>query len=393
MTNDDLPLARFRVLDLTRVRAGPACVRQFADWGADCIKIEITGDAGDGYSDGRHLGDFQNLHRNKRSMKLDLKSEEGKKIFFALARDADVVVENYRPDVKRRLGIDYEAVSALNPGIVYASISGFGQDGPYANRPGVDQIAQGMSGLMSVTGLPGQGPVRAGAALGDMSAGLFAAIGILIALLEREKSGKGQWIHTSLLEGLITMLDFQSAAYLFDGTVPGQAGNNHPKAIPTGTFKTRDGHINVGAGGDVAWRRLCKAMDAQTLIERPDFATVQDRRTNRDLVNEELEKIFVTRTSADWVELLNDAGIPCGPIYAIDQVFADPQVQHLGIATPIEHPELGPRALVGQPIHMSRTPWRMRGLTPEGGEHTRGILRDLGYDEKAIDALYEKGVV
>ena len=393
MNADNLPLSHIKVLDLTRVRAGPACVRQFADWGADCIKIEITGDAGDGYSDGRHLGDFQNLHRNKRSMKLNLKAEDGKKIFMALAKDADVIVENYRPDVKRRLGIDYEAVEAINPRIIYASISGFGQDGPYANRPGVDQIAQGMSGSMSITGAPGEGPMRAGAALGDMSAGVFAALGIMMAIIEREKSGKGQWLHTSLLEALTTMLDFQAAAYLFDGKVPGQAGNNHPKSIPTGAFKTKDGHINIGAAGDVSWVRLGKALKDDALFGNSEYATGAGRLANRDTVNEALEAIFMTESTDHWVQLLNDAGIPCGPIYKMDQVFQDPQMQHLGLAADIDHPVVGKRQVVGQPIHMSRTPWKIRAVTPEAGEHTREILQSLGYGEADIDSLYAEGVV
>lgn len=393
MDNSGLPLARFKVLDLSRVRAGPACVRQLADWGADCIKIEMTGDGGDGYSDGRDRGDFQNLHRNKRSIRLDLKAADGKAIFMALAKDADVIVENYRPDVKNRLGIAYEDVARINPRIVYASISGFGQDGPYANRPGVDQIAQGMSGLMSVTGVAGQGPMRAGAAVGDMAAGLFATIGILTALLERETSGRGQWIHTSLLESLITVMDFQSAAWLFDGFVPGQAGNNHPKSIPTGAFQTADGYINIGAGGQANWIKLCKGMDAENMIEREGFETPDSRLKNREIVNDALTEVFRTKPSADWVNILNAAGIPCGPIYSVDEVFADPQVRHLGIATPIIHPERGERAIVGQPIHMSRTPWRMRAITPDAGEHAEEILKDLGYDEARIEDLRARGVI
>lgn len=391
--NSGLPLSRFKVLDLTRVRAGPACVRQLADWGADCIKVEMTGENGDGYSDGRDRGDFQNLHRNKRSIKLNLKEADGKAVFLAMAKDADVIVENYRPDVKYRLGIAYEDIEKINPGIVYASISGFGQDGPYANRPGVDQIAQGMSGLMSVTGVEGQGPMRAGAALGDMSAGLFATIGILMALLEREKSGRGQWLHTSLLEALITMMDFQSAAWLFDKYVPGQAGNNHPKSIPTGAFPTSDGFINIGAGGQQNWIKLCKGMNAEHLIDQAGFETPDDRLKNRDACNEALAKVFRTRTSADWVEALNKAGIPCGPIYKVDEVFADPQVKHLGIETPIEHPQRGKRAIVGQPIHMSRTNWRMRAITPDAGEHTDEILQSIGYDVAQIKDLRTRGVV
>ncbi len=391
--NSGLPLSKYKVLDLSRVRAGPACVRQLADWGADCIKIEMTGDNGDGYSGDRDRGDFQNLHRNKRSIQLDLKEADGKEIFFALAKDADVIVENYRPDVKTRLGIAYEDVAKINPRIVYASISGFGQDGPYVNRPGVDQIAQGMSGLMSVTGVEGQGPMRAGAAVGDMSAGLFATIGILMALLERESSGRGQWIHTSLLESLITVMDFQSAAWLFDRYVPKQAGNNHPKSIPTSAFETSDGYINVGAGGQPNWIRLCKGMQADHLIDREGFSTPDDRLKNREAVNEALNEVFRTKTSDEWIDILNAAGIPCGPIYSVDQVFADPQVQHLGIITPLTHPQRGERAVVGQPIHMSRTPWRMRAITPDAGEHTDEILTSLGYDTSRIASLRERGIV
>ena len=393
MSREGLPLARFKVLDLSRVRAGPACVRQLADWGADCIKIEMPGDKGDGFSDGRDKGDFQNLHRNKRSMKLDLKNPEGKKIFMALAKDADVIVENYRPDVKTRLGIDYEAVSAINPRIVYASISGFGQDGPYVNRPGVDQIAQGMSGLMSVTGEPGKGPMRAGAAVGDMSAGLFATIGILTALLERDVSGKGQWIHTSLLESLITVMDFQAAAHVFDGYVPGQAGNNHPKSMPTGAYETSDGYVNIGAGGDAGWKRVCEAMGATHLMDKPEFADADLRVKNRVQLNANYDVVFRTKTTAEWVEIMNKAGIPCGPIYRVDQMWEDPQVKHLGIRTPMVHPEKGERAIVGQPIHMSRTPWRMRNITPDAGEHTNQILGELGYDAAAIEKLRDAGTV
>ena len=393
MSREGLPLARFKVLDLSRVRAGPACVRQLADWGADCIKIEIPDDRGDGFSDGRDKGDFQNLHRNKRSIKLDLKNPDGKKIFMELAKDADVIVENYRPDVKNRLGIDYEAVAAINPRIVYASISGFGQDGPYANRPGVDQIAQGMSGLMSVTGEPGGGPMRAGAAVGDMSAGLFATIGILTALLEREVSGKGQWIHTSLLESLITVMDFQAAAWVFDGYVPGQAGNNHPKSLPTGAYKTTDGYVNIGAGGDAGWKKVCGGLGAQALMEKPEYATSDSRLAHRVQLNEDLGRYFETKSTADWVEIMNAAGIPCGPIYKVDQMWADPQVKHLGIEARITHPTKGDRAIVGQPIHMSRTPWRLRTITPDAGEHTDDILQGLGYSEADITRLRAQGTI
>lgn len=395
MNTQNLPLSRFRVLDLSRVRAGPTAVRQLGDWGADVIKIELPArvQEDDGYTGARHAADFQNLHRNKRSLTLDLKSPEGKEILFRLVAKADVVVENFRPDVKHRLGIDYEAMSAINPRIVYGSISGFGQDGPYAQRPGVDQIAQGMSGFMSVTGHAGQGPMRAGAAIADVSSGLYLALGILTALLEREVSGRGQFVSTSLLEAQIGVLDFQAAAWLFDRKVPKQAGNNHPKTIPTGLFETKDGHINIGSGNQKRWKALTHAMGAPHLTEKPGFDSPEARRANRDEVNAALTEIFVTKTSAEWVEILNRVGIPCGPVYTIDQAFDDPQVRHTGIATPVDHPKLGKREIVGQPIHMSRTPWQVRSVTPEVGEHTGAILKELGYDEAAIESLRARHIV
>ena len=386
------PLSRFKVIDLTRVRAGPTCVRQLADWGADVIKIEAPeGDSGLGGA--RHGPDFQNLHRNKRSLTLDLKSPEGLDIMYRLVRTADVVVENYRPDVKDRLKIDYATLAALNPRIVYASISGFGQDGPYRDRPGFDQIAQGMGGLMSITGLPGQGPVRVGIPVADLTAGIFAAMGILIALLEREQSGKGQWVQSSLLGAQISMLDFQAARWTIGHEVPGQAGNNHPTSIPTGVFATADGHINIAAAGDDIYRRCCKALGVPELADDARFATGRARSENRDALNAAIEAITRTRPSAHWIEALNAAGVPSGPIYRMNEVFADPQVKHLGITRAVEHPVLGAVEVIGQPIELSRTPWSIRSATPEPGEHTAAILRELGYGEAEITALQERRVV
>jgi crotonobetainyl-CoA:carnitine CoA-transferase CaiB-like acyl-CoA transferase len=259
-------LARFTVLDLTRVRAGPTCVRQLADWGANVIKIESPPGIEDQMGGPREGPDFQNLHRNKRSMTLNLKAPEGLAAFKRMVKKADVVVENFRPNVKKRLGIDYKTLAKINPRLIYASISGFGQNGPYANRPGFDQIAQGMGGLMSITGLPGQGPVRAGIPIADLTAGMFAALGILVALLEREKSKKGQHIETSLLQAQIFMLDFQGARYLVKGEVAKQAGNNHPTSIPTGVFKTKDGYINIATAGQKTWQRFCDRAHGQAGI-------------------------------------------------------------------------------------------------------------------------------
>src|SRR5256712_2600758 len=285
MTTNSFPLSRFKVLDLTRARAGPTCVRQLVDWGAQAIKIEMPGGrTGDGMGGNRHGFDFQNLHRNKRSMTLNLRDPEGVAIFKRLVREADVVVENYRPDVKRRLGIDYETLRTINPRIIYGSISGFGQSGPYRDRPGVDQIAQGMGGLMSITGIPGQGPVRVGIPIADLCSGIFLAQGILVALLEREVTGEGKWVHTSLLEAMLSMLDFQASRWLMSGEIPPQAGNNHPTGIPTGVFETRDGHINIAAGGDEIYSRLCHAIERPDLLTDARFATPRARSADRDVL-------------------------------------------------------------------------------------------------------------
>ncbi len=388
---NQLPLARFKVIDLTRVRSGPTCVRQLADWGADCIKVEAP--RGDGFTAERHGPDFQNLHRNKRSITLDLKQQEGVAVLKRLVQDADVLVENYRPDVKFRLGIDYETLKAVNKRLVYASISGFGQDGPYRDRPGFDQIAQGMGGLMSITGLPGQGPVRAGIPIADLCAGIFAAQGILIALLERAESGEGQWVQSSLLGAQIAMLDFQAARWLIAHEVPGQAGNNHPTSIPTNVYRTKDGHINISAAVNEIYGRMCRAMGAPGLATDPEFSTPKARRQNRDKLNAIIDEICATRSSAEWVDVLNAAGVPCGPIYKMDEVFADPQVKHLKMAAPIEHPTLGHQEVVNQAMTLSRTPSSIRTPTPEHGQHTDEVLRGLGYDDKAIAKLRADKVI
>jgi crotonobetainyl-CoA:carnitine CoA-transferase CaiB-like acyl-CoA transferase len=387
----NLPLARFKVIDLTRARAGPTAVRQLADWGADVIKVEAPEETAEVGS--RNSSDFQNLHRNKRSITLNLKHPQGVEILKRLAAQADVLVENYRPDVKSRLGIDYERMREVNSRLVYASISGFGQDGPYSGRPGLDQIAQGMGGLMSITGLPGQGPVRAGIAVADVTAGVFCAMGVLVALLEREQSGEGQWVHTSLLAAQIALLDFQAARWLLNREVPEQAGNNHPTAVPTGVFATADGHINIAASGNDLFARLCKAMGAEHLLADPNYSGGRVRLRNRDQLNAEIEGITRGRTSAEWIERLNAAGVPCGPIYRMNEVFADPQVQHIGIAREIRHPQRGSQQLVGQAVELSRTPWSLRVSTPEKGDSTDSVLGGLGFDSAAIAKLRSDGVV
>ena len=383
-------LSRFTVLDLTRVRSGPTCVRQLADWGANVIKIDALMEDAAGEQPGgpRHGSDFQNLHRNKRAMTLNLKDPRGLEVFQRLAKKADVVVENFRPDVKARLGVDYESLRKINPRIVYGSISGFGQDGPYHKRPGFDQIAQGMGGLMSITGAPGEGPMRVGIPVADLTAGLFCAIGILTALLEREVSGEGQWVQTSLLQAQIFMLDFQAARWLMEKDVAGQAGNNHPTSIPTGVFATKDGHINIAAAGTDIYGRMCKAMNAPGLATDPRYTSAAKRLENRDALNAEIEAISVTRTSAEWIDALNEAGVPSGPIYKMNEVFADPQVKHLNITRKVAHKVLGEVEVIGQPIELSRTPWSVRSATPEAGEHTDAVLAELGYSAAEIAALH-----
>ncbi len=388
-------LARFRILDLTRVRAGPTCVKQFADFGADVIKIESPPgvDPNENMGGPRDGPDMQNLHRNKRSLTLNLKLPESREVFERLVKSADVLVENFRPDVKERLGFDYATLERINPRIVLASISGFGQDGPYRDRPGFDQIAQGMSGLMSVTGRPGEGPMRAGAAVADIAAGLLAALGIMTALLERETSGRGQWVQSSLLQAGIALMDFQAVRYLMKGEVPPQVGNDHPTTVPTSAYKTADGYLNVAASGDGMWQRLCRAIDREDLLARPELENNAGRAAHRAEVNAELDRALALRTSAEWVEILNRAGVPCGPIYSVDQVFADPQVEHLQAAVAVEHPRLGRFRILNQAARLLRTPAAIVGATPEIGQHTDEVLGELGYSPAEIAALRAKGVV
>ncbi|MEI2415924.1 CaiB/BaiF CoA-transferase family protein [Orrella sp. JC864] len=390
-----LPLARFRVIDLTRVRAGPTAVRQLADWGAEVIKIEEPVNAAtETEMGGVRLGpDYQNLQRNKKSLTLNLKSEAGRTVMHRLVRQADVVIENYRPDVKHRLGIDYDTLKAINPRLVYASISGFGQDGPYARRPGYDQIVQGMGGMMSVTGLPGSGPVRAGIAVADTSAGLYCAIGILIALLDREATGQGQWVHTSLLEAQLAILDLQAARWLVAGEVPVQAGNDHPTIIPTGLFTTANGPMTLQVPGQLMWERLCKALERPQWLTDPRYRTNRDRSQNRAALNAEINAILQTEPREYWIEKLNAAGLACGAVNTVDQAFADPQVRHLGIAWPVRHPQLGDIQLVGQPIHSSRYSPCVRNVAPMPGEHNDEILAGLGLDESELQQLRSEHVI
>jgi formyl-CoA transferase len=372
-----LPLDDLRVIDLTAARAGPQCVRQLADWGADVIRVEPPtrrpSDMGD-----RRNSDFQNLHRNKRSLTLDLKSERGRAVFLRLAETADVVVENMRPAVKHRLGVDYDAVRAVNPRAVYASISAFGQDGPGSQRGGVDQIAQGMGGLMSVTGEPDGEPTRAGYAVTDLAAGLHAAVGILVALHERERTGEGRWVRTSLLEAAIGLLDFQAARYTVDGVVAPRVGNHHPTLVPMGCFATADGHVNIAAIDGRIWTELARVLDLPELLSDPRFADIDARASHRAELNELVGARLLTRTTAEWIAALEAAGVPAGPVNDVAEVFADPQVHHLAIDQPVQHPELGELRLIANPATLAGVPRRLRSAAPAAGEHNEEILAELG---------------
>jgi crotonobetainyl-CoA:carnitine CoA-transferase CaiB-like acyl-CoA transferase len=387
-------LSRFTVLDLTRVRAGPTCVRQLADWGANVIKIDaLLEDGGEGMGGPRRGFDFQNLHRNKRAMTLNLKDPKGREVFMRMVEKADVVVENYRPDVKAKLGVDYESVRKINPRIVYGSISGFGQDGPYQKRPGFDQIAQGMGGLMSITGAPGEGPMRVGIPVADLTAGLFCATGILTALLEREVSGEGQWVQTSLLQAQIFMLDFQAARWLMDKEVAGQAGNDHPTSIPTGVFKTSDGYINIATTGGRIWERFAQTVGAPEFLTNPDYATAPGRSKNRGALNAAINALTEKKSTETWVNEFNAAGVPCGPIYSIDQVFADEQVTHLGMAQHVPNDDNRHICLVSQPMTLSRTPSSIVARPPDFGEQTEEVLAEFGFAADEIAELKARKVV
>ncbi|MGH1488799.1 MAG: CaiB/BaiF CoA transferase family protein [Acidimicrobiales bacterium] len=386
-----LPLADLVVIDLTIARAGPTAVRQLADWGADVIRIEpplASSTAGN-----HHSPDYLNLHRNKRSLALDLKHPEGRGVLHRLVTQADVLVENMRTPVKHRLGFDWDTVSAINPRLVMGSISGFGQTGPYAERGGVDQIAQGMGGMMSITGLPDQGPVRAGVAISDVTAGLQLAIGILVALHERNATGVGRWVHTSLLESMIGMLDFQAARWTVEQDLPPQAGNDHPTLAPMGMYETGDGYMNIAAPWGRIWKRFCDAIERPDLLSDERFAAPANRSKNRALLNAEINAALASKPTDEWVLVMNEVGIPAGPVNNIAETFADPQVAHLGVAVPVEHPAVGPIEIVRNATNLEGVSNQVRSPSPEAGEHSEEILADFGFSADEISQLQDKGAV
>ncbi|WP_353201764.1 CaiB/BaiF CoA-transferase family protein [Polynucleobacter sp.] len=386
-------LSRFRVIDLTQVRAGPTACRQLADWGADVIQVQMPEHMrGDDTLGGQDGSDYQYTHRNKRSITLNLKEPEGIAILKRLIASADVVVENFRPDVKSRLGIDYDTLSKDHPGLVYASISGFGQSGPLAQRPGFDQIAQGMSGLMSVTGKTGDGPMRVGIPIADLCAGVFAAQGVLVALLERETSGKGQWLHTSLLESMVYMMDFQNSRWLIDGDIPTQAGNYHPTSIPTGVYKAKDGYMNIAVFGSKIWERFCDILGAPEWVTDERYKDKQGRSIHRDSINAEINCRLAAQDCAYWVERFNEGGVACGLINDVKSVFEEPQVQHLGIVKDVVSIHHGPQKMVGQPVQLQRTPSTIVRSAPKRGEHSEEILKEIGLEASELVSLKSKGV-
>ena len=394
----DLPLSPSTVLDLTIARAGPTAVRLLADWGANVIKIEapVTGEsARSALTGARHGPDEQNLHRNKRGLALDLKHPDGRAVFLELVKRADIVVENFRADVKHRLGVDYESLRAVNPAIILGSISGFGQDGPYRDRPGVDQVIQGMSGLMSITGEPGRGPWRVGIAISDTSAGMFLGQGLLLALLHRERTGEGQWVHTSLLEAMLNKLDFQGARYTMRGEVPGQEGNHHPTQVPMGTFESSDGLVNIAASSPRMWKGFCQALDAQELFERPEYEHARGRAANKEQLRRDINEITKRFTTAELVERLNPADVPCGPINTIAEAFEDEQVKHLQVTRLAHHPELGDIHLLRSPINLPtfQPPDAFARPAPDNGQHTDEVLREFGYDDATIERLRAAGAI
>ncbi|MCP5026889.1 MAG: CoA transferase [Actinomycetia bacterium] len=393
---EELPLDHLLVLDLTAFRAGPTAVRQLADWGARVITVERPPIDGDEDLLGARLGsDFQNLRRNNESLTLDLKSREGKELFLDLVARSDVLIENFAPGVTERLGLDWESLRAVNPRLVYGSISGFGQVGPWSGRPGYDQIAQGMSGLMSVTGLPGQGPVRSGHAVADSSSGIYLAFGVLMAIIRRDRTGEGSWVRTSLLEALISMMDFQAARVLMEGEVPQQQGNHHPTGVPMGTFPASDGVFNLAPGTNAHFRLVGEVLGHPEWADDERYSRPGSRRKRRDEINAMIAEITATEPVQHWIDAFLAVGVPAGPVLDLGEVFDHPQVTALGVAQPVEHPDHDGAAVVGQPLTFGDGlgDRGVRRAAPSLGQHTEAILAELGRSPSDIETLRAQKIV
>jgi crotonobetainyl-CoA:carnitine CoA-transferase CaiB-like acyl-CoA transferase len=385
-------LAGLRVLELTQVMAGPFCGQVLADMGADVVKVEPP----DGDPTRRSLGfrvrgedtaAFLAVNRNKRSLVLDLKDDRHRAVFHRLAVDADVVLENYRPGVAARLGVDWETLSALNGRLVYASVSGFGQTGPYAMRPGYDLIAQGLSGVMSVTGDPGGEPSKCGIPIGDLSAGLFCAVAILSAVIARERTGRGQRIDTSLFECALALSVWETAELWATGRVPEALGSAHRLTAPYQALRTKDGHITVGGNNERLWQKLCEAVGRPDLVEDPRFQTNDERMAHRPELVAELESALAARGTDAWVAALSEAGVPCGPIHDYGQVFEDEHTQARAVEVRLEHPVEGEIRALGIPVKLSDTPGSIRHAAPLLGQHTAEVLAEAGFTAEQVEAL------
>ena len=394
MAEAPAPLAGVRVLDLTRYLAGPFCTMLLADYGADVVKLEspggrefrLPGAKRDSYF-------FLSSNRGKRSMTLDLRKPEARELLLRMLPTFDVLVENYRPDVMVRLGIGAETLTQRFERLIYCGISGFGAEGPYRDRPGFDQIAQGMSGFMSLTGTEESGPTSAGIAIGDLLAGIFAAHGTVLALLERERSGRGQVVNTSLLEAMIGVLSWGAGMYFEGGRAPGPAGQHHPLSAPYGRFRARDGYLNIAAGNDAMWTKLAAVLGREQWREDERFANALARLRNRDALTREMEEVLATADVEHWVARLNEAGVPTGPVLDLEQVFSDPQVLAREMLVELPHPEVGTFKTTGLPVKLSRSPGRIERRPPLHGEHTEEVLLECGLSEAELVKLRTAGVV
>jgi crotonobetainyl-CoA:carnitine CoA-transferase CaiB-like acyl-CoA transferase len=392
------PLEGIKVLDLSRALAGPYCTLMLADMGADIIKLEMPGRGDDSRAWGPPFVEgesayFMSVNRNKKSLTLNLKNEKSKEIIYKLIKDSDVLVENFRPGTMEKLGLGYKQVKELNSKLIYASISGFGQDGPYKILPGFDQVLQGMGGLMSITGEPNGPPIKVGIAVADIAGGMFAAYGITLALFNRERTNKGQMIDVSLLDSQIAWLTYRAGSYFATGVIPHPLGSGHPTIVPYQAFKAKDAYINIAAGNDQLWEKFCKATGLEKIIKNPRFATNAKRVENRDDVVKIIGEIIKDKYVEEWIQILRDTGVPCGPIYNMENLFSDPQVLHRNMVKELEHPKVGKIKVTGVPIKLSDTPGEILTAPPVLGQHTNEILTSLGYNEEEIKNFYHEGII